>query len=487
MKRLLPPMVLSSVLVPALAFANPGGTIENIDPSDPLIWGGQNVGTCGWPTTVHVSNGSSWCTGTLVHPRVVVYAAHCGANGTRIRFGETYNTARVVDCQQSMVNPAYGGAQGTDWAFCVLDEDIPLPTTPVVYGCEESFVSNGQQVAIVGFGNNQGSSGSGTKRWGMTSMWGLSWTGNTTNVGGSGDPTVCSGDSGGPIFVQYPDGSWHALGIASTKSSNTCDSAMGTHALIPGAVPWIEQNSGYDITPCHNVDGSWAPGPECGNFLTSGVNGSGTYNSWCQGTGALQFSATCGPSFGEQMETNPPTVTITDPVHGTVFMDSEVTIPITLSITDDSGYVKQAQLEIEGMLLPEVDLAEPWQFSNVTFPTGAWTLRAYALDFWDNEGVSAPVTIYVNTDPPADTGSTTAATTTDPTTTGGGTSAGTGDSGGVTDSGGFGETGIGGTAFPPGFGEDPPEQGCACHVNTDGAPAGGLFALGLLGLARRRR
>jgi len=484
MRRLLPSAALSIVLVPALALGFPGGDLAGFNP-DPLIWGGQNVGTCGWPTTVHVSNGGSWCTGTLVHPRVVVYAAHCGAQSTRIRFGETYNTARVVDCQQSMVNPGWNGSQGTDWAFCVLDEEVPLPTTPVVYGCEENMLSNGQQVAIVGFGNNSGESGSGTKRWGMTSMWGLSWGGNTVNVGGGGEPTVCSGDSGGPIFVQYPDGSWHALGIASTKSSGTCDEAMGTHALITGAVPWIEQNSGYDITPCHDQDGSWNPGPGCGNFLTSGVNGSGSYSTWCQGTGALQYSSTCGPNFGEQTETNPPTVSIVDPADGTVFMDSEITMPIVLNVADDSGYIKQAQLEIDGMLLPEVDTVEPWQFSNVTFPTGVWTLRAYAWDFWDNEGVSAPVTIYVNTEPRADTGgaetTTTAGSDTGTTASTGatGTTGGNGDDGGADETGGL---------LPGNFGENPPEtSGCACDVDREGTPLTGLFALGLLGLLRRPR
>src|SRR5688572_9042182 len=49
------------------------------------IYGGAPVGACGWPTTV--SLGGS-CTGTLVHPQVVLYAAHCGDDYSSIRFGE---------------------------------------------------------------------------------------------------------------------------------------------------------------------------------------------------------------------------------------------------------------------------------------------------------------------------------------------------------------------------------------------------------------
>ena len=52
------------------------------------IYGGTNVATCGWPTTV--SLGGS-CTGTLVHERVVIYAAHCGTGYSSVRLGESIN------------------------------------------------------------------------------------------------------------------------------------------------------------------------------------------------------------------------------------------------------------------------------------------------------------------------------------------------------------------------------------------------------------
>jgi uncharacterized protein (TIGR03382 family) len=481
---------LIALTAPALALAGVGEELESLpEKSDPAIYNGSEVGLCGWPTTVHVSNGGSWCTGTLIHPRVVVYAAHCGASNTTIRFGESVNQGKIVGTVDCQTNPGWGNQTPTDYAYCVLDEDVPLPITPPVFGCEQGEVFNGQQAAIVGFGNNSGSNGSGTKRWGMTTLSQLSWNQNTVNVGASpGDATVCSGDSGGPIFVEY-DGAWHALGIASVKYSSTCDDAQGMHALIEGAIPWIEEQTGIDVTPCHDPNGNWIPGPDCGGFLTSGVNGSGNYSSWCQGTGESGYSTACGPGFDTAAESNPPTVSIASPTDQQFFPDAPTTTPININATDDSGYVAFVQLEIDGMLLPDQDTVEPWVFNTVQFPQGSWELRAYAEDYFGNSAWSAPVTIHVGEMGGTTTGTTGTSETTDPSTSEGeegevGTSSGS--DGTTSDP----LTTTGPTSADTGFfdegGSGDPE-GCACSADHSGSGALAFFGLGLLGLVRRRR
>ena len=80
-------------------------------PVRPEIEGGQNATTCQWPTSVTLFNGMGLCSGTLVHPRVVVYAAHCGAGNKTIRFSESaFNGGQSVgaSCQ---TNPGYTGDQ----------------------------------------------------------------------------------------------------------------------------------------------------------------------------------------------------------------------------------------------------------------------------------------------------------------------------------------------------------------------------------------
>lgn len=181
--------------------------------------------------------GSSLCTGTLVHPRVVVYAAHCGGGNKTIDFGELVQSpGQFVKAETCQTYPSYGGVndQAHDWAFCRLPFAITdLPVTPVLFGCETQQLSPGMQVAISGFGANNGNSGAGTKRWAMTTLTGV--FNATATLGGGGKPSVCPGDSGGPAYVQLADGGWRAFGIASTVTGSCGGS--GTHARIDKAVP----------------------------------------------------------------------------------------------------------------------------------------------------------------------------------------------------------------------------------------------------------
>lgn len=71
----------------------------------------------------------------------------------------------------------------------------------------------------------------------------------------AGDTTAHTGDSGeGPkagLVDARPDrggrGLWHSLAV--------------------NAVEWIEEDSGIDVTVCHDINGNWDPSPLCGNFF----------------------------------------------------------------------------------------------------------------------------------------------------------------------------------------------------------------------------
>ena len=189
--KILPRLTLLSILaLPTLGWAGEPTEIQQAG-VEPAIWGGDETEPCAWPTVVRVTGNGSLCTGSLIHPKVVMYAAHCGSQNKVIRFGETQNTGKTEQVEYCKTNPSYSG-QGSDWAYCVLQNEITqIPFTPVGFGCEvNQHYGNGASVAVVGFGNNTGDTGAGTKRWGFTT---ISNAGNTRfDVGGNQSTTICS-------------------------------------------------------------------------------------------------------------------------------------------------------------------------------------------------------------------------------------------------------------------------------------------------------
>lgn len=473
MSRRVFPLLAASLLtlLPTLAVADPGQLESNPMPADPAITGGQTASTCAWPTTVAVTAGGL-CSGTLVHPQVVVYAAHCGAGGfTQVKLGESAFGGGGVTLQPEfcMTNPSYGGVNdpGNDWAFCKLSSPVNIPVTPPLMGCEYDALQFESEVAIAGFGNSSEGGGAGTKRWALTRTQGVNLGTNVGIAGGmGGDPAACQGDSGGPAFVRLPDGGWRTWGIVSTGTA--CGSSVN-YSLISGAVGWIEENSGVDITPCFTADGEWDPTTECGGFNASEPGATfGSWNDGCVGGPVSPPSATCGPSYDADPDTTPPTVSITSPEYGTLYPTAPATVDIAIDAFDADWGIKEVRLLIDGQDIAG-DNSAPYGFDGVTFSEeGTYELTAIAIDFADLSTVSAPVVIGVATDdvpdPPADTGTTT--------------------SDGGDDDGTF-EVGTGSSGA--GLDESGEAGGCACAAAPGQSRGFGLLALLPLLAWRRRR
>lgn len=202
---------LQSSLLSGLCLSAPTAAWSAEDQSPAKIKGGHETKMCEWPTTVWLRN----CTATLIHPRVAIYAAHCGSRIKSLFFGEHSKSKGSISPKVKFcrTNPEYTGSsslgKGLDYAFCLLEEPMnDMPIAPIGYGCELEHVNPENPVWLVGFGlndNKEGKPTSGVKRMVKTNIGRHSDDRTEIELGRLGFVSS-SGDSGGPAYVKLKDG-----------------------------------------------------------------------------------------------------------------------------------------------------------------------------------------------------------------------------------------------------------------------------------------
>jgi hypothetical protein len=376
--------------------ASAGELTAEVEPQG--IYGGQPAGACEWPAAVSLGS----CTATLVHPQVIVYAAHCGAGYSSVFIGDdTDGPGYSVPTQRCETYPGFSLGNGNDWAYCVLAQPIDdVPYTPPLMGCEVDVLTPGRDVWLVGFGDND-DGGYGTKYEAQAAFNQFNSAGEA-NIGGNGT-TICYGDSGGPAFVQLPesegfDGTWRAFGIASYIYS-PCGNE-GFHVTMHSGMEWIESSAGIDITPCHDADGTWNPSEDCRGFPRSADTASGSWNTVCEHGDVGGWGATCGASWAELVDDEPPTVRFVDPTGGSIAADASgnATFLVELEADDGDGAgVVTVELSLDGQPVGGVDTSPPWLFE-LTLPEGTYTLSAAATDDAANVGHADAMILDVHPD-----------------------------------------------------------------------------------------
>lgn len=289
------------------------------------IFNGIEAGQCDFPSAVAMldrDTGQLFCTGTLIHPSVVVFAAHCmdpetsWATPGSVMFGEDVDhPVREVPVVACASHPQWDSAATVfDLAACVLAQPVTgVPTTPLILGCEVDLLQPGTDVVIVGFGATNAeldpegepiAFGAGRKRFTTQTITSVSPVDNEIIMIGP-DKGGCFGDSGGPAFARMVDGTWRVIGAASTLHPETIPDENGeicglgtVYEVFWPNMDWLEGFAGLDLSPCFDVGGAWSPTAACGGFPADLLDPQSTWGSGCATKELGGWSATCGQPFG---------------------------------------------------------------------------------------------------------------------------------------------------------------------------------------------
>ena len=308
-------MKQSKVILTAIALASLTAGCTDAEPSEsvsraqlPIIDGrpatdNELFATVGLFT---VADGEPFCTGTLVAPNVVVTAAHCLFNDTGPIAPEeidivtsaldaydgsapTYEVATAVG-HGGYDNAGEPGALGRDDDIAVLtllnDVQDQEPVPVLSMDAFDNHLMMGTMVTLTGYGQRDEAAMD-------PNLFGLLYIAETPYqrrtdhemlAGGTGVPDTCTGDSGGPVYLDIDSTKYliAAVSRASEPGDPPCGRG-GVYTLVAAYDDFLVEESDGDypgaIAPASNPSGSASSANASAGSGASGTGSSGTGSS----------------------------------------------------------------------------------------------------------------------------------------------------------------------------------------------------------------
>jgi hypothetical protein len=288
-----------------LAFALFGRT-SLASPTPLPIRNGSEVPPCGFPSVASILLEDGYCTATLIHPSVLLVAAHCGSGSGEVFFGDSRHVSSMYPRRKAncTANPHYQGVYhpASDWGYCILDTPVSeIPPLGILDACSFKSLAPYHLVWQAGYGSSAGTgkSGhdSGDKRWGQTIVTAinaaeLSFVTSSArelyeDAEGWQPSSGCLGDSGGPALVQLADGTWHAIGILSTFLGNDCG-GDNAYAMLDEVLAAIALDTGIDLRTCATMQSEEFFHSSCPSLLLSSLGSLPGQGSWKESCSASE-------------------------------------------------------------------------------------------------------------------------------------------------------------------------------------------------------